>query len=854
MNASWMRPRWRWAAVAAAAGTLAASAPAASLATAGQAARPAPGGAGYQATIVRTTFGIPHITARGFGSLGYGYGYALASDNLCTLASDYLTVEGQRSRYLGAGATYPSADGGPDVVNLDSDTFWQSVSDRHVIPGLLAARRGPAAISPQLRQLVAGYAAGYNRYLASVGGASGVPDPTCRGQAWVKPITALDAWLRIYQVADLDGSAAAPAFLTDAHPPAELTAADLTSGGPATAAALTARAAAAVAAPPAASGRAAVAQLQGLGGPEGLRAGIGSNAIAIGSAGSRDGRHGLLLGNPHFPWDGPDRFYQVQLTIPGTMNVEGGSLYGVPLVMIGFTATMAWSHTVSTASTVVPYQLSLVPGHPTQYIFDGRATPMTSRTVTVQAAQHPGGPDWPVRRTRLGHPDGPPHPVYTRYGPVFAAGTLFPWTARTAFAQSDANAGNLRILSHYLATDEARSVAGELAALRRYQGLPWVNTLAADSSGHALYSDIQATPHVTDAEAARCDTALGQQTFAGEGLPVLDGSRSSCALGTDRDSAVPGIFGPAEEPTLQTRSFAENSNDSYWLANPATPLTGFARIIGDTGTARSLRTRSALAMIQPRLTGPDGLGAPGFTAQSLRDLQYSDIQYGATLVKAQLVAMCRSFPGGRVPTSTGSIAAGNSCAVLAAWNGRENPGSRGAVLFRAFWEGALALPDGPWSHPFSAADPLGTPSGLNATSPAVQKAFGDALAELTAAHVPYDVPLGTLQFVVRHGQQIPLPGGPGDPDGDFNAIYSDIASHPGADPSMGSSYMQVVTWTSGSRCPAASTLVTYSESASPASPHSADQTRLFSQRTWATGYFCAAQVAAHAQSTVVLHG
>jgi acyl-homoserine-lactone acylase len=585
-----------------------------------------------------------------------------------------------------------------------------------------------------------------------------------------------------------------------------------------------------------------VAQLQGLGGPAGLRAGIGSNAIAVGSAGNRDGQHGLLLGNPHFPWDGPDRFYQVQLTIPGTMNVEGGSLYGVPLVMIGFTATMAWSHTVSTASTVVPYQLTLVPGHPTEYVYNGRATPMISRTVTVQAAQRAGGPAQPVHRTLW----------FSRYGPVFTAGTLFAWTAQTAFAQSDANAGNLRILSHYLATDEARSVDGELAALRKYQGLPWVNTLAADASGHALFADIQATPDVSDAEAARCDTALGRQTFQAEGLPVLDGSRASCALGTDPDSAVPGIFGPAEEPTLQTRSFAENSNDSFWLASPARPLTGFARIIGDTGTARSLRTRSALAMIEARLSGSDGLGAPGFTAQTMRNLLYSDIQYGATLVKAQLVSMCRSFPGGRVPTSKGSIAAGNSCAVLAAWDGRENPGSKGAVLFRDFWERALALPDGPWTQPFSVAVPLGTPSGLDTASPAVQRAFGAALADLTAAHAPYDVALGTVQFVVRNGQHIPLPGGPGDPDGDFNAVYSDIAGHPGADPSMGSSYLQVVTWTGGSRCPAAATLVTYSESASPASPHDADQTRLFSQRKWATGYFCPGQVAAHALSTTVL--
>ena len=104
----------------------------------------------------------------------------------------------------------------------------------------------------------------------------------------------------------------------------------------------------------------------------------------------------------------------------------------------------------------------------------------------------------------------------------------------------------------------------------------------------------------------------------------------------------------------------------------------------------------------------------------------------------------------------------------------------------------------------------------------------------------------------RRGRRIPLPGGPGDPDGDFNAVYSDLEGQPGADPSMGSSYLQVVTWTGGSRCPQASTLVTYSESDSPAAPHSADQTELFAQRKWATGYFCPAQVASHALSTTVL--
>src|SRR5690348_2502836 len=60
----------------------------------------------YDVTITRTEYGIPHIVARDFGSLGYGYGYAFAQDNLCTMAADYVTVEGLRSRWFGPSASY----------------------------------------------------------------------------------------------------------------------------------------------------------------------------------------------------------------------------------------------------------------------------------------------------------------------------------------------------------------------------------------------------------------------------------------------------------------------------------------------------------------------------------------------------------------------------------------------------------------------------------------------------------------------------------------------------------------------------------------------------------------------------
>ena len=58
--------------------------------------------AGWLSAQIRyTTGGIPHILAHDWAGLGFGYGYAFARDNLCTMANDYVTVEAQRSRYFG---------------------------------------------------------------------------------------------------------------------------------------------------------------------------------------------------------------------------------------------------------------------------------------------------------------------------------------------------------------------------------------------------------------------------------------------------------------------------------------------------------------------------------------------------------------------------------------------------------------------------------------------------------------------------------------------------------------------------------------------------------------------------------
>ncbi|HEU5008341.1 MAG TPA: penicillin acylase family protein [Jatrophihabitantaceae bacterium] len=767
----------------------------------------------YDVTITRTEYGIPHIVANDFASLGYGYGYAFAQDNICTMAADYVTVEGKRSRWFGPDGQYTMQGNGVTVSNLDSDIFWTQVRQSHIVDQLLA-RPVPFGPKPQIKTAVRGYVDGYNRWLHDVGGDNGITDPACHGKAWVHPITTQDAFLRFYQLVLLAGQDVVMPGIAQAAPPS--------ASNPAPVAALD---------PQRAANLLAVGWHRAMGE-------MGSNAVAVGSKGTKNG-HGLLLGNPHFPWTDTERFYQAQLTIPGVLNVSGASLFGVPIILIGHTATMAWSHTVSTAFRFTPYQLTLVPGDPTSYLFDGKPTPMQKRTVTV-TVRDAGGSLSTVTHTLW----------WTRYGPVFNSilGIPLPWTATTAFAIRDANADNFRVFNHFFDTNQARSAKQELRILKKYEGIPWVNTIVADKGGHALYADIGAIPNVPNSLAQTCNTALGAATFKLLGLPVLDGSTSSCDWLTDKDAVEPGLFGPSHLPHLFRGDYVTNSNDSYWLANPRHPLEGFARIIGDERTPRSLRTRIGLIMTAHN-------AKKGFTRKVMQREVFSDKQYAAMLTRDQLVRLCEqdSVPG-YLPTSAGApVAVGDACTVLKRWDLHENVDSRGSLLFRRFWDNLAGSTQATaygythvapyWQTGFDANDAVHTPSGLNTADPEVVTALGDAISDLRNAHLPLDVAQGKVQFIEKNGVRYPIPGGTGDPNGDFNAIWTSWVPGKGlTQPTGGSSYVQVVTWNDGP-CPNARTILTYSESTDPTNPHYADQTALFSQKRWVRDRFCAASIA-----------
>ncbi|CAM5282925.1 penicillin amidase [Streptomyces narbonensis] len=741
-----------------------------------------PSDRGLSAVIRYTEFGIPHIVAKDYANLGFGTGWAQAADQVCVLADGFLTVNGERSRYFGPDAA-PDGSLSSAATNVSSDLYFRGVKDAGTVDELLRTP-APAGPSRELKELMRGWAAGYNAWLRK----NRITDPACAGADWVRPVSGLDVARRGFAVSVLGGQGRAVDGITAAKPPA----------APAPSAPTSAP-------DPARTAEAARALFAA------ENATMGSNAVAFSGATTADGR-GLLLGNPHYPWQGGRRFWQSQQTIPGELNVSGASLLGTTVVNIGFNDKVAWSHTVATGVPLNLHQLTLAPGDPTSYLVDGRPERMTARTVTV-----PVKDGTPVTRTQW----------WTRYGPVvggLGAQLPLPWTGTTAYALNDPNAANLRGSDTALGFGKARSTRDVADTLRRTQGLPWVNTIAADSAGHSYFSQSQVLPRITDELAQRCSTPLGRATYPASGVAVLDGSRSDCALGSDPDAVQPGTFGPARMPVLRDTPYVENSNDSAWLTNADRPLTGYERVFGNVATQRSLRTRGGVEDVaamadRGRLTVAD-----------LQRQQFANRAPAGDLAAADVAAACTAA----LPDDP------EACRVIGAWDRTVDSESRGALFFDRFWRKfAASVPQAEqWKVPFSAADPVRTPHTVNTAAPGFAKALRDAAAELRAAGIPLDAPLGAHQFVVRNGERIPVSGGT-ESLGVWNKTEPvwNAAGGGYVEVAHGTSHVQAVGW-DGRRCPVARTLLTYSQSSNPASPHYSDQTRLYAGERWVTSRFC----------------
>jgi acyl-homoserine-lactone acylase len=361
------------------------------------------GDADDRVEIRRTAFGIPHIKASSEHGLGYGIGFAYAQDNACLLEDDVSTVNGTRSTYWGAESKSEYG-----ATNLETDFFFRWFNSRDAVSRFWEAQ------SPAIQALMTGYAQGFNDYVAQREGDR--QTPLCGGAKWVKPISTDDLVRLTRRLLIHAGMGQFIRAVVAAGPPAS-----------------------------AASATTLGAQSAGyeFGNPtdnlvelDQFSSRYGSNGLAIGRTMSRDAKS-ILLGNPHFPWDGPLRFYQMQLTIPGKLDVMGAALPGLPVVNIGFNQHVAWTHTVDSSVHFTLYRLSLERGQPTEYVVDGQVRPIKKTTVTVDVLT----PKGMTQRS---------HSFYeSDDGPLIVWPGHFGWTGDSAYALRDPNVDNTRALTQY---------------------------------------------------------------------------------------------------------------------------------------------------------------------------------------------------------------------------------------------------------------------------------------------------------------------------------------------------------------------------------------------------------------------
>lgn len=725
----------------------------------------------FEAEIVRTRFGIPHITARTWQGIGYGVGYAYATDNLCMMAEEFATLRGERSLHWGP--TARATLGFQSVDNLSSDIFFRGAID------LDAVRHGAETQSREARLVTAGWVAGYNRRLRELGPA-GAP-AECRGKAWLRPIGD-DDMLRLNAKSMLLASSLALApGIANAAPPGKA---------------------------------AALAPAAPL--PQSDQLGVGSNGWAFGGDATANGR-GLVIGNPHFPWFGPSRFWQMHVALPGKFDVMGVSTGGGPIPTIGFNRDVAWTHTVTLARHFTLFQLQLDPADPTRYLVDGKPEAMTRRDVSVPM---PGG-EAPVTRTLYA----------TRFGPlVVSPAAGLSWNTTTAFAMRDANVGNRRALDTWLRIGRARNVGEIRAAVATTLGIPWVNTIAADRHGAALHADVTAVPNVSAEKVKACATPFS--ALAAAQATLLDGSRAACDWDRVAGTPTPGLMPARDQMVLERRDYVTNSNDSYWLSNPRAPYRQLSPIMGGHGTAVSLRTRS-------NFRETDAMLATGkMDHQRAQALVFANKSLAAELAVDRLLALC----AGRADVA-------RACAALRGWDRRFDNDSRGAALFAQFWTKVRMRP-GLWSVAFDARDPVNTPRDLVTTGDAgtaMLTALAEAAAELEKMGFAPDARWGDVHAAPRGAERIPVHGGPG-AAGVLN-VQEPIPAPVGLQPRHGTSYVQVVGFDETG--PVADAILSYSQSTDPASPHFGDQTREYAAKRWHRLPFRPAEIAAAAMGPAV---
>lgn len=777
------------------------------------------------AEVIRTEHSIAHINADDWVGLGYGIGYAMAEDNVCLLADMYATFAGKRSLYFGA-----------SDKNKESDFYHTYINDSGVIEEILNSPP-PLGASQKAFDILDGYVHGFNTYLTTVG-IDNIADATCQGAEWVRPINRVDVARTVYSVSGLGGRDLVRDGMIKAAPPENT--------------GLLTYLLSPITVPDAfIEGILGVSLLETLG----LDTAVdvvdefklgqlaesfvedlknkGSNAIALGSEATANGS-GMVLANPHWTWNGNERFWQAHLNLTDQLNVSGATFIGVPMVMIGHNERVAWSYTVSAARRLALVEVPLVPGDPMSYLVDGQKKKIEETTVTIEVKQ-PDGSISSADKTFYS----------TIYGPIVNSINgidILPWTQVSAFAFVDMNLTNGRAINQFIETAQSNSAEELYEVHARYLANPWATTTIADDQGQAIWTDVGTVPNISNAFAAACNTPLGRVLWNTFGVAVLKGGTSLCNIPEVKDSLAPNIMPADKQPVQRRQDYVLNSNESHWLTNSKQPLEGYSRVFGPEKSPRAMRTRMAHKLVL------DQLEEGRFTRQDLQDAMFNNRVNLAELWVDDIVLLSEMFSH-LLDSNNEWVDVSEVAYVFGQWDRTYNLDSPGALLFSRFASNSgaaldtdltyVGLPSLPmWKTPFNRYDPVNTPSGMNPLWPGIKTALADAVKEFRDNGIPLDANLRDYQLSDYGGgpDLIPMHGGD-DYHGLFNVLRTRWNGSGNDAGGGGPTFVQVTSF--GNGCPDSRSLLLPSQRhKDTAWDRLNEQVIKYSRKEWVKVPFC----------------
>lgn len=486
---------------------------------------------------------------------------------------------------------------------------------------------------------------------------------------------------------------------------------------------------------------------------------LGSNGLAVAPSRSADG-HTRLAANSHQPYEGRVAWYEARLKSEEGIDLVGGLFPGTPILLTGVGPNIGWAATVNKPDLYDTFKLVVDDEkNPTRYRMDGHWKDLERTTIRYNVLRN--GALVPVERTG-----------YTsEHGAVYVMD-------KGVYAVSFVGKGDFAHLDQYLAMNMAKTIDDWRAAQVKYNDIPSVNYIVADSKGGIAYF---------------WNAHMPRRVPGWDRTKILPGDISETLWkGWEPVEALPAVIRPKS-------GYIVNANHSPLLVsgpedNPKADNYPKDFALDTLVTNRGLRAQE--------LYGKDtSITREEFISYKM-DHNYSA---GSNVMKMQ--ADFRNVDPGNDADLRAALD------VVLAWNGAADMDNRGAAL--SIFTGQAAM----GSQMHDTYDRAKALAALKTTA-----------AQLKAATGRIDPKWSEVSRVARGGKSWPTDGGPDT----LRAMYAagDLATQKFRSGRAGDTYVAIADWAPDGSY-RIDTIHQYgSATLDAASPHYADQAPLFAEKKW----------------------